>query len=160
MTKNMENSIIILKIFEQRNNKINNIFDSSFDEILIKYYMLSYNETDENNLNTFKDLYSIIDGNEKKTNQFEEELKNEIQFLEEKLKTNEESHSNNLQILNNHVNRQLNAIKDRENYIVKQSEQITDGLKKVAHQKQNAVDVLKIENQQLKDRNYIINTKL
>ena len=93
-------------------------------------------------------------------NQFEEELKNEIQFLEEKLKTNEESHSNNLQILNNHVNRQLNAIKDRENYIVKQSEQITDGLKKVAHQKQNAVDVLKIENQQLKDRNYIINTKL
>ena len=71
----MENSIIILKIFEQRNNKINNIFDSSFDEILIKYYMLSYNETDENNLNTFKDLYSIIDGNEKKTNQFEEELK-------------------------------------------------------------------------------------
>ena len=75
MTKNMENSIIILKIFEQRNNKINNIFDSSFDEILIKYYMLSYNETDENNLNTFKDLYSIIDGNEKKTNKFEEELK-------------------------------------------------------------------------------------
>ena len=71
----MENSIIILKIFEQRNNKINNIFDSSFDEILIKYYMLSYNETDENNLNTFKDLYSIIDGNEKKTNKFEEELK-------------------------------------------------------------------------------------
>ena len=71
----MENSIIILKIFEQRNNKINNIFDSSFDEILIKYYMLSYNETDENNLNTFKYLYSIIDGNEKKTNQFEEELK-------------------------------------------------------------------------------------
>ena len=93
-------------------------------------------------------------------NQFEEELKNEIQFLEEKLKTNEESHNYNLQILNNHVNRQLNSIKDRENYIVKQSEQITDGLKKVANQKQNAVDILKIENQQLKDRNYIINTKL
>ena len=93
-------------------------------------------------------------------NQFEEVLKNEIQFLEQKLKTNEESHSNSIQILNNHVNNQLNAIKDRENYIVKQSEQITDGLKKVANQKKNAVDILKIENQQLKDRNYIINTKL
>jgi hypothetical protein len=93
-------------------------------------------------------------------NQFEEVLKNEIQFLEQKLKTNEESHSNSIQILNNHVNHQLNAIKDRENYIVKQSEQITDGLKKVANQKKNAVDILKIENQQLKDRNYIINTKL
>ena len=93
-------------------------------------------------------------------NQFEEELKNEIQFLEQKLKMNEESHSNNLLILNNNVNQQLNAIKDRENYIVKQSEQITDGLKRVATQKQNAVDVLKIENQQLKDRNYIINMKL
>lgn len=93
-------------------------------------------------------------------NQFEEELKNEIQFLEQKLKINEESHSNSIQILNNNVNQQLNAIKDRENYIIKQSEQITDGLKKVANQKQNAVDILKIENQQLKDRNYIINTKL
>ena len=93
-------------------------------------------------------------------NQFEDELKNEIQFLEEKVKINEESHANNLQIINNNVNRQLNAIKDRENYIVKQSEQITYGLKKVANQKQNAVDVLKIENQQLKDRNYIINTRL
>lgn len=93
-------------------------------------------------------------------NQFEEELKNEIQFLEQKLKINEESHSNSIQILNNNVNQQLNAIKDRENYIIKQSEQITDGLKKVANQKQNAVDILKIENQQLKDRNYIINKKL
>lgn len=93
-------------------------------------------------------------------NQFEEELKNEIQFLEQKLKINEESHSNSIQILNNNVNQQLNAIKDRENYIIKQSEQITDGLKKVANQKQNAVDILKVENQQLKDRNYIINTKL
>ncbi len=43
---------------------------------------------------------------------------------------------------------------------MKQSEQITDGLKKVANQKKNAVDVLKIENQQLKDRNHLINTKL
>ena len=93
-------------------------------------------------------------------NQFEDELKNEIQFLEAKLKINEESHLNNLQVLNNNVNKQLNAIKDRENYIVKQSEQITYGLKKVANQKKIAVDVLKIENQQLKDRNYIINTKL
>ena len=94
------------------------------------------------------------------TNQFEDELKNEIQFLEAKLKINEESHSNSLQAISNNVNKQLNAIKDRENYIVKQSEQITYGLKKVASQKQNAVDILKIENQQLKDRNYIITTKL
>ena len=93
-------------------------------------------------------------------NQFEDELRNEIQFLEQKVKINEESHENNLRILNNNVNRQLNAIKERENYIVKQSEQITYGLKKVANQKQNALDVLKIENQQLKDRNYIINTRL
>ena len=93
-------------------------------------------------------------------NQFEEELKREVQFLEEKLKTNKEAHSNSLQILNNNVNQQLNAIKDRENYIVKQSEQITEGLKKNANQKKNAIDILKIENQQLKDRNYIINTKL
>jgi chromosome segregation ATPase len=93
-------------------------------------------------------------------NQFEEELKREVEFLEQKLKMNEEAHSNSLQMLNNNVNQQLNAIKERENYIVKQSEQITDGLKNIANQKKNAIDILKIENQQLKDRNYIINTKL
>ena len=67
---------------------------------------------------------------------------------------------NNLHIINNNANLQLNNIKERESYIVKQSEQITDGLKKVANQKQNAVDLLKKENLQLKNRNYIINTKL
>ena len=43
---------------------------------------------------------------------------------------------------------------------MKQSEQITDGLKKIANQKKEAVDILKKENIQLKNRNYIINTKL
>ena len=45
-------------------------------------------------------------------------------------------------------------------WVGKIPEQITDGLKKVANQKKNAVDILNIENQQLKDRNYIFNTKL
>jgi hypothetical protein len=93
-------------------------------------------------------------------NQFEQELKGEVDLLNQRLESNKDSHENNLNIINNNANLQLNNIKERESYIVKQSEQITDGLKKVANQKQNAVDVLKIENQQLKDRNYIINTRL
>ena len=93
-------------------------------------------------------------------NQYEEELKEEAAFLNQKLNINKDNHINNLQIINDNANLLLNNIKERENFIVKQSEQITDGLKKVANQKQNAVDVLKIENQQLKDRNHIINTKL
>ena len=93
-------------------------------------------------------------------NQYEQELKGEVQMLNQKLESNRDSHENNLHIINNNANLQLNSIKERESYIVKQSEQITDGLKKMANQKQNAVDLLKKENQQLKNRNYIINTKL
>ena len=93
-------------------------------------------------------------------NQFEQELKGEVDLLNQRLESNKDSHENNLNIINNNANLQLNNIKERESYIVKQSEQITDGLKKVANQKQNAVDLLKKENLQLKNRNYIINTKL
>ena len=93
-------------------------------------------------------------------NQYEQELKEEAEFLKQKININKDNHENNLQIINDNANLLLNNIKERENYIVKQSEQITDGLKKVANQKKNAVDVLKIENQQLKDRNHLINTKL
>ena len=92
--------------------------------------------------------------------QFEQELKGEVDFLNQKLISNRDNHENNLAIIQNNANSQLNSIKERESYIVKQSEQITDGLKKVANQKKEAVDILKIENQQLKNRNYIINTKL
>ena len=93
-------------------------------------------------------------------NQFEQELQGEIDFLNQKLISNQDNHENNLQIINNNTNLQLNNIKERESFIVKQSEQITAGLKKVANQKQNAVDLLKNENQHLKNRNKIINTKL
>ena len=93
-------------------------------------------------------------------NKFEQELKGEVEFLNQKLISNKDNHKNNLHIINNNANLQLNNIKERESYIVKQSEQIKEGLEKVANQKQNAVDLLKKENQQLKNRNYIINTKL
>ena len=93
-------------------------------------------------------------------NQFEQELKGEVDLLNKKLESNKDHHENNLQIINNNVNIQLNNIKERESFIVKQSEQITETLKKVANQKKNAVDLLKRENQQLKNRNYVMTTKL
>ena len=93
-------------------------------------------------------------------NEFEQELKGQVEFLNQKIISNKDNHENNVLIINNNTNQQLNNIKERESYIVKQSEQITDGLKKVANQKKNAVDLLKKENQQLKNRNYMINKKL
>ena len=93
-------------------------------------------------------------------NEFEQELKGQVEFLNQKIISNKDNHENNVLIINNNTNQQLNNIKERESYIVKQSEQITDGLKKVANQKKNAVDLLKKENQHLKNRNYIINKKL
>jgi len=93
-------------------------------------------------------------------NEFEQELKGQVEFLNQKIISNMDNHENNVLIINNNTNQQLNNIKERESYIVKQSEQITDGLKKVKNQKKNSVDLLKKENQQLKNRNYIINKKL
>ena len=87
-----------------------------------------------------------------------EQMDEEINHLEKKV--NEDIYSRNLNMLNESVNSRLKLIKDRENYIVKQSEQITGGLKNVAEQKKNALDTLRTENQQLKNRNYIMNKKL
>ena len=76
----MEKTIIILNLFKQRNMKIYNIFEPDFDEVLIKQYMLSYNRMDEENINTFKELYSFIISekeNGKKENNISNEKKNE-----------------------------------------------------------------------------------
>ena len=80
---------------------------------------------------------------------------NSLQLVSDK-----DNHVNNLEIINNNTNLQLNNFKERESYIMKLSEQNTEGLKKVANQKQNAFDLLKKGNQQLKNMNFIINTKL
>ena len=92
-------------------------------------------------------------------NQFIEEMKKEKEFLEQKLKSKEESRKNIVELIQKNMLKQLNIIKDREN-LISQSEQINNGLKNEASQMNNSIDLLKIEKQHLKDRNYIINAKL
>ena len=81
----MEKTIIILNLFKQRNMKIYNIFEPDFDEVLIKQYMLSYNRMDEENINTFKELYSFIIS-EKENGKKENNISNEKKMKKKKMK--------------------------------------------------------------------------
>ena len=77
----MEKKIIILNIFNQRNKKIVNIYESDFDILFIKEYLMSFNRLNEDNLKEFKRLYYFIineDVNGKKQIYIKNGLENEL----------------------------------------------------------------------------------
>ena len=55
---------------------------------------------------------------------------------------------------------QLKIIKDREDYITKQTDIVFNNLKSVANQNEKAVEALRQENQQLKNQNYTLSKRL
>ena len=77
----MEKKIIILNLFNQRNKKIVNIYESDFDILFIKEYLMSFNRLNEDNLKEFKRRYYFIineDVNGKKQIYIKNGLENEL----------------------------------------------------------------------------------
>ena len=77
----MEKKIIILNLFNQRNQKIVNIYESDFDILFIKEYLMSFNRLNEDNLKEFKRRYYFIineDVNGKKQIYIKNGLENEL----------------------------------------------------------------------------------
>ena len=80
-----------------------------------------------------------------------EDLKNHIKELEEQIKYEE---------IKNNCDGQLKIIKDREDYITKQTDIVSNNLKSLANQNEKAVEALRQENQQLKSKNYTLSKRL
>jgi prefoldin subunit 5 len=67
---------------------------------------------------------------------------------------------NEIQEIKVNCDEQLKIIKDREDYITKQTDIISNNLKSLANQNEKAVEALRQENQQLKSKNYTLSKRL
>ena len=87
-------------------------------------------------------------------------LKNHIKELEEQIKNDDVKYLNEIQEVKNNRDEQLKIIKDREDYITKQTDIVSNNLKSLANQNEKAVEALRQENQELKSKNYTLSRKL
>ena len=89
-----------------------------------------------------------------------ESLKSQIKELESQIKNDDEKYMNEIQEIKMNSDEQLKIIKDREDYITKQTDIVSNNLKSLANQNEKAVEALRQENQQLKNMNYTLSKKI
>ena len=89
-----------------------------------------------------------------------ENLKNQIKDLEEQIKNDDGKYMSQIQEIKFNCDEQLKIIKDREDYITKQTDIASNNLKSLANQNEKAVEALRQENQQLKSKNYTLSKRL
>ena len=154
-----------LKQFNELNTKKNSIVSEmagNEDELA---------KINENKLNYGNNEISGIEENKKKLADLAQfmkgqklpvisELKNHIKELEEQIKNDDEHYMTEIKELKGNCDEQLKIIKDREDYITKQTDIVSNNLKSVANQNEKAVEALRQENQQLKSQNYALSRKL
>ena len=154
-----------LKMYNELNNKKNNIIleiDGHTNELVkINENKLNYGNNeiagiDENK----KKIIDLIDFMKGKKLLEIEGLKKQIKDLEEQIKNDDGKYMSQIQEIKFNCDEQLKIIKDREDYITKQTDIVSNNLKSLANQNEKAVEALRQENQQLKSKNYTLSKKL
>ena len=157
-------SFIALRFNELNDKKksILNDFDKNIDE---------FNKINENKLNYANNELEGIEENKKKLVELSENLagqnlkeiegiKIQIKDLENQIKEENEKYLGEIKEIKENCDEQLKIIKDREDYITKQTDIVSNNLKSLANQNEKAVAALRQENQQLKTHNYTLSKKL
>ena len=145
-----------LEVFNELNNKKNSIVseieEQTSEMIKINENKANYGNSEisgiEENKKKLIDLIDVMKG--EKLVEIEN-LKNQIKALEEQIKNDDEKYFNEMQEIKLNCDEQLKIIKDREDYITKQTDIVCNNLKSLANQNEKAVEALRQENQQLKD---------
>ena len=154
-----------LAVFNELNNKKNSIVseieEQTNEMIKINENKGNYGNSEisgiEENKKKLIDLIAVMKG--EKLVEIEN-LKNQIKTLEEQVKNDDEKYLNEIQGVKINYDEQLKIIKDREDYITKQTDIVCNNLKSLANQNEKAVEALRQENQQLKNKNYTLSKKL
>ena len=151
--------------FNELNNKKNLILgemDKNVDELVkINESKLNYSNNELEGIEEHKNkLYELI--NSMKGPKLEEikTLKVQIKNLEAQIKKENEKHLEEIKDIKTNCDEQLKIIKDREDYIMKQTNITSNNLKSLANQNERAVEALRQENQQLKNQNYTLSKRL
>ena len=154
-----------LKTYNELNNKKNKII------LEIDGHMNELEKINENKLNYGNNEIGGIYENKKKLIDLVEfmkgqklveieNLKNQIKDLEEQIRNDDGKYMSQIQEIKFNCDEQLKIIKDREDYITKQTDIVSNNLKSLANQNEKAVEALRQENQQLKSKNYTLSRKL
>ena len=154
-----------LKIFNDLNNKKKAIleeFDKTLEEFgKINETKLNYSNNELENIDQNKNRLIELSQNMKGEKLKEiEGLKVQIKDLETQIKEQNEKYFDEIKDIKNNCDEQLKIIKDREDYITKQTDIVSNNLKSVANQNEKAVEALRQENQQLKNQNYTLSKRL
>ena len=154
-----------LKLYNELNNKKSSII-SEMDGAVAEFVKIN-----ENKLNYGNNEIQGIEENKKKLADLVEfmkgqklveidNLKNQIKELENQIRNDDEKYIDEIQETKINCDEQLKIIKDREDYITKQTDIVSNNLKSLANQNEKAVVALRQENQELKNKNYTLSKKL
>ena len=153
------------KLFNELNDKKNTILgemDKNMDELVkINESKLTYGNNELESIEEHKNkLNELI--NDMKGPKLEEIkiLKDQIKTLESQIKEENEKYLEEIKDVKVNCDEQLKIIKDREDYITKQTDIVSNNLKSLANQNEKAVEALRQENQQLKNQNYNLSKRL
>ena len=154
-----------VKMYNELNKKrediINQIGGNADELIKINEYKINFGNNEiggiEENKKKIINLIDVMKG--QKLVEIES-LKSQIKELESQIKNDDEKYMNEIQEIKMNSDEQLKIIKDREDYITKQTDIVSNNLKSLANQNEKAVEALRQENQQLKNMNYTLSKKI
>jgi hypothetical protein len=162
MTETIQEKLKVYNELNDKKNSILNEFEKNIDE---------FNKINESKLNYANTELEGIEEHKKKLIELSQTMKeqnlkeiegNKIQIkdLENQIKEENEKYLGEIKEIKENCDEQLKIIKDREDYITKQTDIVSNNLKSLANQNEKAVEALRQENQQLKNQNYTLSKKL
>ncbi len=162
MTQTIKEKLGIFNELNDKKKSILNDFDKNIDE---------FNKINENKLNYANNELEGIEEHKKKLTELSENMKGQnlkeiegikmqIKDLEIQIQEENENYFGKIKEMKDSCDEQLKIIKDREDYISKQTDIVSNNLKSLANQNEKAVAALRQENQQLKTHNYTLSKKL
>ena len=146
---------------ERKGQIIGEIDENSQELVKVNESKINYGNNEVSGIEeNKKKLVELIDVMKQQKLVEIETLRDQIKRLEAHIKNDDENYLSDVLAIKTNCDEQLKIIKDREDYITKQTDIISNNLKSLANQNEKAVEALRQENQQLKSKNYTLSKRL
>jgi hypothetical protein len=146
---------------ERKGQIIGEIDENSQELIKVNESKINYGNNEVSGIEeNKKKLVELIDVMKQQKLVEIETLRDQIKRLEAHIKNDDGNYFSDVLAIKTNCDEQLKIIKDREDYITKQTDIVSNNLKSIANQNEKAVEALRQENQQLKNQNFTLSKKL
>jgi hypothetical protein len=146
---------------ERKGQIVGEIDENSQELIKVNESKINYGNNEVSGIEeNKKKLVELIDVMKQQKLVEIETLRDQIKRLEAHIKNDDGNYFSDVLAIKTNCDEQLKIIKDREDYITKQTDIVSNNLKSIANQNEKAVEALRQENQQLKNQNFTLSKKL